>query len=129
MQPESITRTAPIPTVEGLRARRHEILQVAATYGGSNVHIFGSVARGEADEKSDVDLLVDFDDTVRGGFAQVGRMLDLGEELSALLGVHVDVLNGVGVRRTRELVMAGKQTMVPSRRRMLETILGDAVPL
>jgi uncharacterized protein len=43
---------------ELLRAKRQEILAIAAKHGAYNVHIFGSVARGEADEASDVDILV-----------------------------------------------------------------------
>ena len=43
--------------IEELRSRRAEILRLAAIHGASNA--FGSVARGEADERSDVDFLVD----------------------------------------------------------------------
>lgn len=42
-----------------LRTHRDLILRLAATYGASNVRVFGSVARGEASAESDVDLLVD----------------------------------------------------------------------
>ena len=44
---------------ELLQEKRQEILKIAAKHGAYNVRIFGSVARGEADEKSDVDFLVD----------------------------------------------------------------------
>ena len=44
-----------------LKAKRDEILQVCAKYGARNVRVFGSVARGEADEQSDIDLLVEFE--------------------------------------------------------------------
>jgi len=43
---------------EILKRRRQEILRIAAKHGARNVGVFGSVARGEADEKSDVDFLV-----------------------------------------------------------------------
>ncbi len=39
--------------------KREAILQLAARYGASNVRVFGSVARGEAQPHSDIDLLVD----------------------------------------------------------------------
>jgi len=39
--------------------QREAILQLAARYGASNVRVFGSVARGEAQPDSDIDLLVD----------------------------------------------------------------------
>ena len=41
--------------IEELRNRRDEILQVATPHGARQVRVFGSVARGDADEKSDVD--------------------------------------------------------------------------
>lgn len=77
-----------------LRARRDEILRVAARYGARNVRVFGSVARGEADERSDVDFLVEL---------EPGRsLLDLGGlqyELERLLGRRVDVVTERGLRR------------------------------
>ncbi len=48
-------------TLDEIKAKRAEILKIAAHYGASNVRVFGSVARGEAARASDVDLLVDMD--------------------------------------------------------------------
>jgi len=42
---------------ELVRGKREAILRVASRYGARNVRVFGSVARGDADEKSDVDFL------------------------------------------------------------------------
>ncbi len=39
---------------ELIKTKREEILRTAAKYGAYNVRVFGSVARGEADEKSDI---------------------------------------------------------------------------
>ena len=44
-----------------MKSLREEILRIAAKHGAYNVRVFGSVARGEADEKSDIDLLVEFE--------------------------------------------------------------------
>jgi predicted nucleotidyltransferase len=44
-----------------LRAKREENLRVCAKYGAYNVQVFGSVARVESDEQSDIDLIVDFE--------------------------------------------------------------------
>ena len=80
-----------VPTLVDLRARRDEILAVAARHGARNVRFFGSVARGEADKASDVDVLVDMD---------AGRtLLDLArleEDLSALLRCRVEVGTTLG---------------------------------
>ena len=45
-----------------LNGKREQILEIAARYGAYNVRIFGSVARGEDTERSDLDLLVDMDE-------------------------------------------------------------------
>ena len=42
-----------------LRRRRGALLRAASKHGIANVRVFGSLARGEAHEDSDVDLLVD----------------------------------------------------------------------
>lgn len=86
---------------ELLKAKREEILRAAIKYGVSNVRIFGSVARGEADTASDIDLLVD---------VEPGRTLfDLSElllDLQELLGHDVDLVTEKGLHnRIRERVL------------------------
>jgi hypothetical protein len=82
-------------TIERLLAeKREEILQLAASRGARNVRVFGSVARGEAREDSDIDLLVDID-SGRSLLDVVGLWLDLQE----LLGRKVDLLTEGGVNR------------------------------
>ena len=72
---------------ELLQAKREDILRIAAKYGVSNVRIFGSVARGEADEQSDIDLLVNMEPK-RSLLDLAGLLVDLEE----LLGCKVDVV-------------------------------------
>ncbi len=79
---------------ERMKGKREEILRLAARYGARNVRAFGSVARGEADEASDLDLLVELDPG--------HSLLDLGQlqfELEALLGCRVDVVTERGLKR------------------------------
>ena len=81
--------------------KRDDILRIAERHGAQNVRIFGSVARGEAREDSDLDVLVDI---------KPGRSLfDLGGlliELQELLGCRVDVVTELGLRpRIRERVL------------------------
>ena len=84
-----------------LRAKRDEILQICAKYGARNVRVFGSVARGEADEQSDIDLLVEFDPN-RSLLDHAGLWVELQE----LLGVKVDVVSERGLKpRIRERVL------------------------
>jgi len=72
---------------ELLREKREEILRIAKNYGASNVRVFGSVARGEADERSDIDLLVDME---RG--RSLLNLAALLVDLEELLGCQVDVV-------------------------------------
>ena len=72
---------------ELLREKREDILRIAAQYGASNVRVFGSVARGEADEQSDIDLLVDLE-RGRSLFDLAGLLVDLED----LLGCNIDVV-------------------------------------
>lgn len=79
-------------TLEDLRARREEIVRIAAAHGASNVRVFGSVARGAADAASDVDVLVDLA-TDAEGFAYFGVLEDLRRALADLLGHDLDVVD------------------------------------
>jgi predicted nucleotidyltransferase len=92
---------------ELLRAKREDILRLCAQYGARNVRVFGSVARGEADSRSDVDFLV---------YMEPGRSLfDLGGlqyELEQLLGCPVDVMTERSLKA-----------------RIRDRILQEAVPL
>ena len=86
---------------ELLREKRQEILTIAAKHGAYNVRIFGSVARGEADKESDVDILVEL--------GPDRSLLDLGgflTDLEDLLGRRVDVVTEKGLRtRLRDRVL------------------------
>jgi predicted nucleotidyltransferase len=46
-------------TLDDVRRHCAELAAIGERYGVENIRVFGSVARGEADESSDLDLLVD----------------------------------------------------------------------
>lgn len=79
-------------SLEELRRRREQINAAARRWGGQDVRIFGSVARGDATEASDLDVLVRFED---------GRSLldqvHLADDLRALIGRPVDVVSEGGL--------------------------------
>ena len=85
-----------------VREKREEILAIARRHGAFNVRVFGSVARGDADEKSDIDLLVDLD--------AERSLLDLGAlvaELNESIGRRTDVVTERGIRnRIRDRIVA-----------------------
>jgi predicted nucleotidyltransferase/DNA-binding XRE family transcriptional regulator len=85
-----------------LRRRRQAVIACAARRGASNVRVFGSVARGEDTDGSDVDLLVDLAPEV----GLVG-LSALSRELTELLGVPVDVVPAAGLKTsTRDEALA-----------------------
>lgn len=71
---------------EILTAHREEILRIAAEYGGYNVRVFGSIARGEARLDSDIDFLMEIEPQ-RTLLDQIALMQSLEE----LLGRKVDI--------------------------------------
>ncbi|HZL37564.1 MAG TPA: nucleotidyltransferase family protein [Tepidisphaeraceae bacterium] len=75
-------------TKEEIRKRRDEINGLAAQHGAHDVRIFGSVARGDATEESDLDLIVRFEPG-RSLLDHGGLLMDLRE----LLGIKVDVID------------------------------------
>ncbi len=94
--------------IEDLRNnKREEILKIAAKHGAHNVRIFGSVARGEADSKSDLDILVESlpGSTLLSHSAQI-------RELESLLKIKVDIVSDRGLRE-----------------RIRDRVLNEAVPL
>jgi len=92
---------------ELLQEKREEILNIANQHGAYNLRIFGSVARGEEGQDSDVDFLVDMESD-RNLLDRIGLMQDLED----LLGRKVDVAT---VKVLRDFCR--------------ESILKDAVPL
>jgi len=87
--------------IEQITSKRKEIALIAKQHGASNVRVFGSVARGNADDSSDIDFLVDL---------EKGRsLLDLGGlliDLQKLFGRPVDVVTEKGLKpRIRERVL------------------------
>ncbi len=86
---------------EILGGKRQDILRAAAARGARNVRVFGSVARGDADDSSDVDVLVDLEPG-RSLFDLGGLLMDLQD----ILGRRVDVVTERGLReRFRDRVL------------------------
>jgi predicted nucleotidyltransferase len=75
-----------------LDEKREEIRRIAAKHGTTNLRVFGSVARGEARQDSDLDLLVDTVPEASSWFP-AGLVLDLEE----ILGYRVEVVTEKGL--------------------------------
>lgn len=92
--------------LEKLRSQRAAIIAIARECGASNVRVFGSVARGDDAQDSDIDLLADMDT------ASLLPLFELADRLETLLGARVEV--------------ATLATLKPG---VAETALRDAIPL
>lgn len=85
-----------------LQSHKKMIYQIAEKYGATRIRVFGSVARGDADEKSDVDLLVNLEEN-RSLFDLGGLQYDLQKSLA----VQVDVVTEGGLKEEmRQRVLA-----------------------
>ncbi len=88
--------------------KRDEVLRIAAENGAFNVRVFGSVARGEAHEDSDVDFLVSFPEGT-----SIFDVVGLWQDLTELMGREVGVVTDHKVEENS----------------FKQSILGEAVPL
>lgn len=70
-------------------SRRAAVDEILGRYGATHPRLFGSVARGDASDRSDLDLLVDL---LPAGGNELLRVSGIAEELSELLGRRVDVV-------------------------------------
>lgn len=75
------------PTGRRVAAHRDAVLEVLGRHGVTNVRIFGSVARGDDRDGSDLDLLVDL-----APGTSLFDMAGIQIELEDLLGVDVDLV-------------------------------------
>ena len=92
---------------EALQANRAAVRAIAAAHRASNPRVFGSAARGEDTEESDLDLLVDPGPT--------RSLFDIGAmryKLRDLLGVPVDVITPNGLPdKFRDAVLASASSL------------------
>jgi predicted nucleotidyltransferase len=81
-----MTHTAATTIRQRLQLLKADVLAVARRHGASNLRIYGSIAKGQEHNGSDLDLLVDLtaDQTLLG-------LIRLQQELEDLLGCPVDV--------------------------------------
>ena len=79
--------------LQELSEKKQDILNIAKQHGAYNVRVFGSVARGEANDQSDIDFLVDIGDDFSPWFP-----VRLIRDLEQLLNQKVDVVTENGLK-------------------------------
>lgn len=80
-------------SLTALRNRRDAILEAARQRKATDIRVFGSLAKGDAHEESDVDFLVSMDPD-----ATLVDLIGLEQDLEELLGREVDVVTEEEVR-------------------------------
>lgn len=90
-----------------LESKRDDILRIASAHNAHNLRVFGSVARNDDDDESDIDFLVEL-----GPGCGLLEHAALIRELEELLGRKVDVVSEKGLRQ-----------------RIKDRVLREAVPL
>ena len=75
------------PSILTLKQIKSAIMPVLASHGIREVYLFGSYARGEANNESDVDIYCE-----SGDVASLLNQIDLEEELEKALGKEVDLI-------------------------------------
>lgn len=76
-----------------LETYRDEIIAIARRHNGARVSLFGSMARGDDGETSDVDLLVEFEPN-----SSLFDLMDIQRSVEELLGISVDVVSVGGLK-------------------------------
>jgi predicted nucleotidyltransferase len=85
---------------EHVLAHKDKIAALARQYGVKNVRIFGSVAKGNANKDSDIDILVDNDGissllAIGGIYSELKEMLDHEIDFVISDGVHENKRKGI----------------------------------
>lgn len=82
------------------------VSKLSKKYGVKSAHLFGSYARGTADEDSDVDIIIN-----RGDLRTYDDYFDLRQDLESELNVKVDLLADDSLRP--KLFESIKQDWIP----------------
>jgi predicted nucleotidyltransferase len=79
-------------TLETLRARKVEIEHLAKFHGARNIRVFGSAARAEDTTDSDIDFLIDMEES-----RSLLDLIGFKQDLEAMLNRTADVLTERGI--------------------------------
>ena len=79
-------------TLDTLRTCKQEIERLASLHGVHNIRVFGSVARVEDTTESDIDFLIDMEES-----CSLLDLIGFQQELEAMLNRPADVLTESGI--------------------------------
>ncbi|MBU0978301.1 MAG: nucleotidyltransferase domain-containing protein [Patescibacteria group bacterium] len=91
-------------TIQNINAK---VIPVLKSHGVLKASLFGSVARGEANKKSDVDFLVDLDDD-----KSLLDLVDLKLDLEEKLGRKVDIVEYAAIKPMLRNTIISEQKVI-----------------
>lgn len=83
--------------LEEIKKKKQQLYQIAAKYGISRIYFFGSVARGESKDVSDVDFLIEMDENVSAFGVGAFQF-----EVQQLLGIQIDVIPSFALQNVED---------------------------
>ncbi len=99
--------TAIIHTLEDLRGQSDRVLALAEQYRVNQIHVFGSILRGELRAGSDIDFLVEFESEYK-----LRDHIRLTQALQSLLGRRVEVVDRRSLRsELRTVILSEAQPL------------------
>lgn len=81
-----------------LELNLQRILELCRFYRVKTLYVFGSILTERFNDKSDIDLLVDFESVDHDKFDYVSNYFSLRDALEALFGRKVDLIEEKGLR-------------------------------
>ncbi len=85
----------------------NRLVNILKKYGVKKIEIFGSYARGEAKPGSDIDIIVDFEET-----KSLLDLVKIEQELEDALGVKVDLLTRASISPYLKEIIAKESKIV-----------------
>ena len=83
------------------------IIPIAKDYGVKRIYLFGSYAKGTANEKSDVDLLVE-----KGKPMSLLKLSGMRQSVQDALQLSVDVVTTTGIEEDFHKEIAGTEILI-----------------
>ncbi len=93
------------------RAKVESIKKYFITKPVLKAYLFGSYVRGQADDNSDIDILVDLDYSQKIGLQFIQMKLDLEK----LLNANVDLVSSNGLSKYIKPIVDGEKLMIYAR--------------
>ena len=81
-----------IANLTDLLNQKSIILDLADKYGLTDIRVFGSIVRGEADKNSDVDIAVNFKDDANLKSGYYDRLMNFKYDLNRIFHKEIDVM-------------------------------------